>query len=37
MNKITSGITTSIDGYFVGPNDGPGNATQAGAVIGGLR
>lgn len=25
MTKITSGITTSIDGYFVGPNDGPGN------------
>lgn len=25
MARIVSTITTSIDGYFVGPNDGPGN------------
>jgi dihydrofolate reductase len=30
MTKITSGITTSIDGYFVGPNDGPGKGLGEG-------
>jgi dihydrofolate reductase len=25
MTKVTSTITTSIDGYYAGPNDGPGN------------
>jgi dihydrofolate reductase len=25
MTKVTAGITTSIDGYVAGPNDGPGN------------
>lgn len=24
MGKVTAGITTSVDGYVVGPNDGPG-------------
>src|SRR5919204_6001341 len=24
MAKVTANITTSVDGYFVGPNDGPG-------------
>lgn len=30
MTKITSGITASIDGYFVGPNDGPGKGLGEG-------
>jgi dihydrofolate reductase len=30
MTRITSGITTSIDGYFVGPNDGPGKGLGEG-------
>jgi dihydrofolate reductase len=30
MSKITSGITTSLDGYFVGPNDGPGKGLGEG-------
>jgi dihydrofolate reductase len=30
MTKITSGITTSLDGYFVGPNDGPGKGLGEG-------
>jgi dihydrofolate reductase len=25
MGKVTAGITTSVDGYVTGPNDGPGN------------
>ncbi len=25
MSKVTAAITTSVDGYVVGPNDGPGN------------
>ena len=25
MTKVLAGITTSIDGYITGPNDGPGN------------
>jgi dihydrofolate reductase len=25
MGKVLAGITTSIDGYVAGPNDGPGN------------
>jgi dihydrofolate reductase len=24
MSKVTAGITTSLDGYITGPNDGPG-------------
>jgi dihydrofolate reductase len=24
MTKVIAGITTSLDGYYVGPNDGPG-------------
>jgi dihydrofolate reductase len=24
MAKVTAGLTTSVDGYYVGPNDGPG-------------
>jgi len=25
MTKVAAGITTSLDGYIAGPNDGPGN------------
>ena len=25
MTKVLAGITTSVDGYITGPNDGPGN------------
>jgi dihydrofolate reductase len=25
MSKVLAGITTSVDGYIAGPNDGPGN------------
>ena len=25
MGKVTAGLTTSVDGYYVGPNDRPGN------------
>jgi dihydrofolate reductase len=25
MAKVSAGITTSVDGYITGPNDGPGN------------
>jgi dihydrofolate reductase len=25
MTKVVAGITTSLDGYITGPNDGPGN------------
>lgn len=25
MTKVAAGITVSLDGYFTGPNDGPGN------------
>jgi dihydrofolate reductase len=25
MSKVVAGITTSVDGYIAGPNDGPGN------------
>src|SRR6266508_6888006 len=25
MTQVNAGITTSLDGYIVGPNDGPGN------------
>lgn len=24
MTKVAAGITTSVDGYITGPNDGPG-------------
>ena len=24
MTQVNAGITTSLDGYIVGPNDGPG-------------
>lgn len=30
MTRITSSITTSIDGYYVGPNDGPGKGLGEG-------
>ena len=33
MGKVTAGITTSVDGYVVGPDDGPG----AGLGVGGER
>ena len=33
MGKVTAGITTSLDGYVVGPDDGPG----AGLGVGGER
>lgn len=30
MTKIISSLTTSVDGYFVGPNDGPGKGLGEG-------
>ena len=33
MSKVTAGITTSVDGYVTGPDDGPG----CGLGIGGER
>jgi dihydrofolate reductase len=33
MGKVVAGITTSVDGYFTGPNDGPG----CGLGVGGER
>ena len=27
MTQVNAGITTSLDGYIVGPNDGPGRRT----------
>ncbi len=32
MGKITAGITTSVDGYIVGPNDGPGRGLGEGGT-----
>src|ERR687892_8892 len=29
MGIVAAGITTSLDGYIVGPNDGPGEAAEA--------
>jgi hypothetical protein len=25
MSRVAAGITISVDGYFAGPNDGPGD------------
>jgi len=33
MSKIVAGITTSVDGYITGPDDGPG----CGLGVGGER
>ena len=30
MSKIVAGITTSVDGYITGPDDGPGNGLGTG-------
>jgi hypothetical protein len=30
MTKVTEGITTSLDGYITGPNDGPGRGLDEG-------
>lgn len=30
MTKVTAGITTSLDGYIAGPNDGPGRGLGEG-------
>ncbi|HYM84007.1 MAG TPA: dihydrofolate reductase family protein [Candidatus Dormibacteraeota bacterium] len=30
MGRVVSGITTSVDGYFVGPGDGPGKGLGEG-------
>lgn len=30
MTKVLAGITTSVDGYFVGPHDGPGQGLGEG-------
>ncbi|MGH8927052.1 MAG: dihydrofolate reductase family protein [Acidimicrobiia bacterium] len=30
MGKVTAGITTSVDGYFAGPDDGPGRGLGVG-------
>ena len=30
MGKVTAGLTTSVDGYYVGPNDGPGKGLGEG-------
>src|SRR2546427_10153557 len=30
MGKVISGITTSLDGYITGPNDGPGSGLGEG-------
>jgi dihydrofolate reductase len=30
MSKVTAGITTSVDGYIVGPDDGPGQGLGTG-------
>ena len=30
MGKVTAGITTSVDGYVVGPDDGPGGGLGVG-------
>lgn len=32
MGRITAGITTSVDGYIVGPNDGPGRGLGEGGT-----
>ena len=39
MTKVAAGITTSLDGYITGPNDGPGAAlaTAVSGCISGLR
>jgi hypothetical protein len=30
MSKVVAGITTSVDGYIAGPNDGPGKGLGEG-------
>jgi hypothetical protein len=30
MTKVLAGITTSVDGYITGPNDGPGKGLGEG-------
>jgi riboflavin biosynthesis pyrimidine reductase len=38
MTKVLAGITTSVDGYVTGPDDGPGKGlgiSTVGAVVGG--
>ncbi len=30
MTKVAAGITTSLDGYITGPNDGPGRGLGEG-------
>jgi hypothetical protein len=30
MSKIVAGITTSVDGYITGPDDGPGRGLGVG-------
>ena len=30
MGKVIAGITTSVDGYVAGPDDGPGNGLGTG-------
>ena len=30
MTKVLAGITTSVDGYITGPNDGPGKGLREG-------
>ena len=30
MSKVVAGITTSVDGYVTGPNDGPGRGLGEG-------
>jgi hypothetical protein len=30
MTRVVSGITTSLDGYITGPNDGPGKGLGEG-------
>jgi dihydrofolate reductase len=32
MGKVTAGITTSVDGYITGPNDGPGRGLGVGGT-----
>jgi hypothetical protein len=31
MGKVIAAITTSVDGYIVGPKDGPSTASASGA------
>ena len=29
MTKVAAGITTSLDGYITGPDDGPGRSSSS--------